>query len=379
MQTNQGTTSINGTNVVISSFPADFFGYFGWPTVGRFADGLLVVAASTYRNAHICPFGRIALCCSNDDGRTWSSPRVIIDTPIDDRDPGIIALDDDTLLVSWCTEDSRIFTKWLSEQWPALEVRDAYQAQLDFFSDETVARWLGSWVCRSRDRGQTWDRPVRVPVFTPHGPIRLRNGDVLYFGKEFGDSQQSVTNGRGWIAAYISVDGGESWHHRGTVPLIPGIDERCCHEPHVTECGDGTLIGMIRVQNDHNGTQVTDAGLPHFSLVQTVSRDGGFTWSQPESLGFHGSPPHLFVHSSGTIVCVYGYRLPSYGERVMISDDGGESWTYDLILRDDGPDGDLGYPSSVELGDGRILTVYYQKQASQEGKCSLLATLWRLP
>jgi hypothetical protein len=59
--------------------------------------------------------------------------------------------------------------------------------------------------------------------------------------------------------------------------------------------------------------------------------------------------------------------------------DGGASWTYDYVLRDDGPDHDLGYPSSVELGDGSILTVYYQKPASVEDQCGLLWTRWRLP
>ena len=31
----------------------------------------------------------------------------------------------------------------------------------------------------------------------------------------------------------------------------------------------------------------------------------------------------------------------------------------EIIIRSDGKDGDLGYPSSVQLSDGRILTVYY--------------------
>ena len=63
----------------------------------------------------------------------------------------------------------------------------------------------------------------------------------------------------------------------------------------------------------------------------------------------------------------------------MISRDGGQSWTYDYILRDDGPDGDLGYPSSVELKDGSIFTLYYQKPAAQQDKCALLWSRWQLP
>ena len=60
------------------------------------------------------------------------------------------------------------------------------------------------------------------------------------------------------------------------------------------------------------------------------------------------------------------------------SQDGGATWDHDWIIRDDGPDGDLGYPSTVELADGGLFTVYYQKARAGE-KCSLLWSRWRLP
>jgi hypothetical protein len=47
-------------------------------------------------------------------------------------------------------------------------------------------------------------------------------------------------------------------------------------------------------------------------------------------------------------------------------------------LRDDGPGRDLGYPSSVELADGSVFTVYYQ-QERVGGQCALLWTRWFLP
>ena len=60
--------------------------------------------------------------------------------------------------------------------------------------------------------------------------------------------------------------------------------------------------------------------------MQTDSVDGGKTWSIPKPLGFHGSPPHLLRHSSGVLVCVYGYRQPGYGQRAMLSRDDGAMW-----------------------------------------------------
>lgn len=45
----------------------------------------------------------------------------------------------------------------------------------------------------------------------------------------------------------------------------------------------------------------------------------------------------------------------------MISNDEGKTSETNFVLRDGGPDEDPGYPASVELGDGSILIVYYQR------------------
>ena len=66
---------------VIASYPDDFYGYFGWPTVARMPGGTLVAAASGLRNHHVCPFGRSVFFRSTDEGRSWTSPRVVNDSP----------------------------------------------------------------------------------------------------------------------------------------------------------------------------------------------------------------------------------------------------------------------------------------------------------
>ena len=45
------------THGVICSMPKEKFGYFGWPSIARQDDGTLVVAASGFRNQHVCPWG----------------------------------------------------------------------------------------------------------------------------------------------------------------------------------------------------------------------------------------------------------------------------------------------------------------------------------
>ena len=52
--------------------------YCGWPTIVRRKNGQLLVVYSGGRVAHVCPFGRVELICSRDDGDTWSWPRVLL-------------------------------------------------------------------------------------------------------------------------------------------------------------------------------------------------------------------------------------------------------------------------------------------------------------
>jgi sialidase-1 len=361
---------------VVCRLPAAPLGYFGWPTVARLENGTLVVASSGLRSSHVCPWGKTILNESHDDGRTWSAPRVLNDSPLDDRDAGIVALGGQRLLVSWFVTDNRpnLGDARLRELFGDTEV-DSWRPTLDALTDETVERHQGSWVMLSDDAGATWGAPLRVPVSSPHGPVCLSNGDLLYLGKPFGtaeDMRDAV------ITAAASTDGGRTWQIIGEVPLCAGTISGSYHEAHVLELPSGKLIGAIRLENcPGEKGDVTGAGLIHFSTLLTESTDGGRTWSMPRSLGY-GSPPHLLRHSSGALLLTYGYRTGGYGQRVGISRDEGQNWQWDWIIREDAPDWDLGYPSTVELSDGSLFTVYYQKFAVEE-RCSLLWSRWRLP
>lgn len=362
---------LNAEHGIVCRLPGERLGYFGWPTVTRLDDGTLVVASSGLRTAHICPWGKTVLNYSEDDGRTWSPPEVIQDSPLDDRDAGVLDLGGGRLLVSWFTSDTR---KYANSSWIPEDERARWAETLSTWTDEMVDRLLGSWLLRSEDHGRTWSDPIPVPVSTPHGPIRLRSGELLYFGKVFAGEDPKIS---GQIAACRSCDDGLTWEQMGTVPLAPRTEPVNYHEPHVLELPSGRLLGTIRIQ-DHSGKSLEPAGIINFSIMQTESDDGGTTWTQARPLGFHGSPPHLMRHSSGVIVLTYGYRLPPFGQRVALSYDDGATWEHDWIIRDDGPDNDLGYPSTVEMPDGSLFTVAYQKYAAGE-KCSLLWSRWTLP
>lgn len=356
---------------LICRLPGERFSYFGWPTVARLDNGTLVVASSGLRAEHVCPFGKTVLNTSTDNGRTWSAPRVIQDSLIDDRDAGVCAWGDSNLLVTWFRSDTRTYR---NESWIPEAERATWDAIFAGWTDAQVTALCGSWAMLSQDAGATWSAPLRVPVSTPHGPIRLRSGELLYLGKPYGtwDDMDKAS-----ITAARSADDGRTWQLLGQVPVCPGTDPANYHEPHVVELPSGKLLGMIRIEN-HSGKDLQAAGVLSFSHMQTESSDGGRTWTTARPLGYHGSPPHLLRHSSGVLLLTYGYRQEPYGQRVAFSRDEGATWEHDWIIRDDGPDGDLGYPSTVELADGSLFTVCYQKAAAGE-KCSLLWSRWQLP
>ena len=362
---------------VIASYPDDFYGYFGWPTVARMPGGTLVAAASGLRNHHVCPFGRSVFFRSTDEGRSWTSPRVVNDSPLDDRDTGLVSCGGERLLLTWFTTDLRASAEKRMEGIDAA-TRARWQEGIARIDDDNAARWVGAWCRISEDAGETWSEPIKVPQTTPHGPIRLRAGGLLFLGKLFETDMAGFKGGVGAIVATRSQDGGRTWQPLGTVPLYEGSTEQNYHEAHVAELPDGKLVGLIRFERG-GGVDPEDLGLQDFIHMYTESTDGGRTWTRSEPMDFHGCPPHLLVHSSGALVCAYGRRREPFGERVMISRDGGATWEYDYVLRDDGPDSDLGYPSSVELDDGSILTAYYQKPATARDKCAFLWSRWRLP
>ena len=375
----QADEKLQAEHGVVADYADEFFGYFGWPTVARMEDGTLIVSSSGLRNYHVCPFGRTVICTSADDGRTWTSPRVINDTPLDDRDSGIISLGGRKLLVTWFSVDARGAKP--SEYEMGLSPQDAerWRQGLSNMTDEATERYGGSWVRTSDDGGLTWGEPVRVPVSSPHGPIRLANGDLVYLGKTVAPDEIGQVMNTGSIGLVRSGDGGRTWTPLSSVPLPDGLDVEYFHEPHVVELGDGRLLGLIRYDPNHHDYGNRQPGQTDFQMCQTISNDGGKTWSRAEVMDFHGSPPHLLRHSSGVLVTTYGYREKPYGVRAMLSHNDGETWRYDYVLRDDGPHPDLGYPSSVELGDGSILTVYYQQPSGVDDKCALLWSRWSLP
>ena len=348
--------------------PDELFGYYAWPSVARMDSGELAAVSSGGRFAHVCPWGRTALFRSADDGDTWTAPEFVNNSPLDDRDAGIVSLGGDDLLLTWFSLDLRK-TEYADFQaldavWPVSPLK-----ALKAVDDGAAEKWAGSWMRLSHDGGRAWGDPVRMPVSTPHGPARLADGTLLYLGKTWDGRLEN-----GPIRAIASTDGGRTWTTRGDVPCGPDAKNVNYHEPHVVELPDGRLLGLIR-------SEPFKTKYPGFHLHQTLSSDRGLTWSPAENLGIYGSPPHLLSLGDGSVLCVYTNRIapgPPSGIRARVTRDGGRTWGREWTIRDDSPSWDCGYPASVRMPDGSIFTVYYFKGGAGE-RCSIAWSRWSLP
>lgn len=391
-----------GSGAIVST-PSDRFGYYGWPSACALPDGRVLVVASGMRQSHICPFGRTVFCVgsvstpSGDAGLgaswSWTPPRVIGDTPLDDRDAGVMRLADGTLVVSWFTmHHGRRLRDVVEASGNAADAAPALAA-LAAYAPACINRWYGSWIRTSQDDGHTWSVPRRAPVTAPHGPIEQHGVErgLLYLGKEFRRGIDGDEEGSGPIAAFASDNAGESWTRLGEVPFVAASEPAENQEPHVCLLPGGAMVGMIRlsaVVEERLGA----GSFVDYSMAVTYSVDDGRTWSEPQPFPDHGSTPHLLLHSDGTVVTTYGYRVQPYGLCVRLASlapadaatDASHPqlllrWSEPQILRDDGVDADAGYPATVELSDGSLLTVSYGRLAPGDRNCSLLWTWWQLP
>lgn len=348
--------------------------YCGWPTLTRIAAGRLFVVWSGGREAHVCPFGRVEIMQSDDDGSTWTWPRTLLDGALDDRDAGILETASGTLLAT-------TFTSLAYEDYYLKKIRDLKPGDAGAWPAEKLDRWmsvhnrlnadqrkaeLGQWMIRSTDGGTTWSQRYPSIVNSPHGPIQLSDGRLLYAGKVLYPDEAAKSKGS-TIGVCQSSDDGQSWQWLAAIPTLEGHSAKNYHELHAVQAASGKIVVHIR---NHNA--------PHKSeTLQTESTDGGKTWTVPHAIGVWGLPSFLMRLNDDRLMMSYGYRRKPYGNQARISDDEGQTWSDAITISADGASGDLGYPSTVQLEDSSLLTVWYEKLAGSS-KAVLRQCRWSL-
>ena len=326
------------------------------------------------RTRHVCPFGKVTVAYSEDDGATWSKPEILINTPLDDRDAGVAVSGERVIVTTF--NNTVAFQKGITETEPMHpDVKKAAVEYLDSVDAESAEKqYLGSLYTVSEDGGKTFGELKKVPVTAPHGPCVLPDGRFLYVGRVM---KRDV---RDEIACYVEDEQGE-FTYLSSIPNVECDPPLLACEPHAIVLEDGTVLVHIREQRFV--PENSYAGWEDFTLYQSVSTDGGKTFSMPEPLlpVLGGAPAHLFRHSSGALVSVYGYReyvdhtKPS-AVCTLISRDDGETWQAYYLTGCDHP-WDMGYPSTVEKADGTLLTAYYDHKG--DGPAVLKAVDWALP
>ena len=298
---------------------------------------------------------------SRDGGETWDSPRVV---PNYDwygvECPGITTHSDGTVLLNqwrflWYPLElgrklheqgkAKCYVNTAGRRFHQPESENEWAASQDPF----VRANGGVFVHRSLDSGHTWEEGPEIDVsphiggFTKSGAVELPNGDMLL---ALGDHPANRF-------AYLirSRDSGRSWLPPIPVGSVEG--DGATAEPHLACLPSGKLVLMAR--NDDSGY-----------LHQSDSFDGGETWTPFVRTPMWGCPPHLLLLSDGRLLLTYGHRRAPFGIRACLSHDEGASWQIDdeIIIRDDLPNRNLGYPATLELSTGELLTVYYGEDAA---------------
>ncbi len=300
--------------------------YEAFPDICRTPDGeLLVVFYAGYGHVSFptedLPNGaRICMVRSTDDGRTWSDAEVVVDTPLDDRDSSITQLRNGDLLVTFMT-----------------------------YTKERAATHAVQMI-RSSDNGATWSEPLSLPVIfdgnqAVSAPVtELKDGTLLLpiYGR-WADTDKPGTP----CGVLISTDGGLTWPEHAI--LEPASKENL-HEPAIVVLPDGRIYMQIRPV-----------------MMWSESLDNGRTWSPVQPMDITGHAPYLLLTSENVLIS--GFRHPpTRSTSLAWSFDFGATWSDPLLV--DNVVG--GYPSMVELPDGRVVFVYYTEGAGSDIRCVFL-------
>lgn len=285
------------------------------------------------------PKAFFVLATSDDDGETWSKPRLVVDAHSKN-----LPMDRSVLVGNlWTDPRGRL---WLF-----------FDQSMDMF-DGRAGVWAA--VCEKPDAEQpAWSAPRRIW----HG-VTLNKPTVLSTGEWMLpislDQRPGFGPFRGLFTeldplrganVFVSTDQGASWQRRGAA-VFPNPD---WHEHMIVERKDGTLWMLARTGH---------------GIMQSVSADGGRTWAKPSFPDGIKQPAarfHVRRLVSGRILMVkHGETMDSHEGRskltAWLSEDEGKTWLGGLML--DERSG-VSYPDGVQSPDGTIYISYDRNRATE--------------
>jgi sialidase-1 len=332
--------------------------YSAFPSIIRRPDGELIVA---FRRAperrklgessttHTDPNSYLVLVRSRDEGRTWSpSPQLIFAHPFGgSQDPCMLQLRDNSIVCS-------------SYGWCLLNPNAAKPMTNSLKHGNFV--FMGGYLLRSKDAGHTWDGPAVPPPVPGETGVDAFGKSVAAFNR--GAMCETRDGKLFWVVAasrnlsprrtethlLVSSDKGATWQYSCPVAVD---DQVTFNETSLYETPKGDLVAFMRTANFDD----------HTTIARSV--DGGKSFQKWEDAKFQGHPHFALRLPSKSVLLVYGYRHPPFGirGRVLEPECTDFASAAEIVLRDDGGNGDLGYPWATMVSNDRALVVYYFNRA----------------
>ena len=306
-------------------------GVTAWPNLTLLQDGS-ILASLFNKPSHGEVAGEVECWVSSDSGKTWARRGVPIwHQPNTNRMNHAVGLANNGDLLAMISGWSDLPMAGQASQHPG-----PFRAAV-----------LDPVVCRSRDVGRTWTTDFKsLPARCPDDGVTIPFGDIV-----------PGADGELRVAVYSA---------KGIVGLKPGSELVFVYRSH----DDGlTWSDPVSLSAPHhrNETAILHLGRGHWiaaaryhNLALFRSEDDSQSWNfQALVTGKSEFPGHLIRLRDGRILLTHGNRTEDRGVDARFSADEGVTWSQSRRVMDF--QGDGGYPSSVQLADGQILTAYYAK------------------
>ena len=316
-----------------------------WPNLKRLANGELIVFAFN-KPGHGTFEGEVECWAGTDGGRLWA-PRGV-PSP---HEPGSNRMN----LAAGLSPSGAVLA--LVSGWanPTKPVAERYV--------------IPTRVCRSEDNGASWSQAETFPV--PEGEKAvIPFGDVLALpGGRLAVTAYSWNPpvNSSWI--YFSEDDGRTW---GNPSLIGG---NTFNETVAFRLENGHLIAAARTMISQEGRPDADQHLELF-----INDDLGASWRQVGPLTLNGQIPGALTRlQDGRLLLTYGVRCYGfYGVACRFGSPDASGWSRPYYLVNCDGAGDGGYPSSVQLDDGTIVTAYYANKDRDHHRYHMGVVRWKL-
>jgi len=313
---------------------------------------------------HFANDGDVIMLRSKDGGKTWGDKEVVSAIKdLDEREGCGVQLADGTIVLGVFYNNNYIpdgTYNWNGR----MKLPPTYHSR------------LGTYIITSKDNGHTWSQPNYIDLKgmpfrgiegPTDAPVVMPDGSILMGVIGYGINGNSKNVGSVLLK---STDKGKTWKYIATMAGDPEGKHGGFVEPGLVRTKTGRLIAGLRTHADEN------------AIWMTYSDDDGKTWVPVFKTDMIGHPVDLIQLKDGRIMATYGVRegvgrhVEPGGIRACFSSDNGKTWDIktEVILRSDFINWDEGYPESMQMPDGKVMTVYY---FNLFGKYFLGSTFWK--